>query len=78
MRADTICNRKPILPLLSLKCLARRPTIHVVAQNPILMRDLVPWCALRSVFRNEMVFCLLTFKEGWLFGLDIILLTVGA
>ena len=31
-----------------------------------------------SKFRNEMEFCLLTFKEGVMFGLDTILSAVGA
>ena len=50
------------------------------AQKPVLMRNIFPCMIYSSGFRRaqEKEIRVLTFKEGAMFGLNIILLTLGA
>ena len=76
---ESVCYKKPILPLLSLKCLARRQTIYVVAQKPVLITNYLPCmiCDIGSRKAHKKGICLLTFKEGPMLGLDIPLASSG-
>ena len=68
------------MPLLSFDCLARRPLSCVKAQKPVLMRNRFPCMIYGSGFTRaqEKEIRVLTFKEGVISGLNIILLTLGA